>query len=71
MKVYSLIALPNEGTVTELMGYQAPVVPMMIRSGSVKLMFGVKVTELDELLYQVALIFSPETKFLTVPVTPW
>jgi hypothetical protein len=70
VKVYSLVALANAGTVTNVMGYQVPVAEV-IRSASVKLMLGVKLTALDELLYHVTLIFSPDRKFLAVPVTPW
>jgi hypothetical protein len=69
--LYSLIALPEAGTVVEVMGYQVPEAPIMIRSGSVKLMLGVKLTVVAELLYQVTLTVSPARKFLAVPVTPW
>jgi hypothetical protein len=71
VKVYSLVALPDDGIVTDVIGYHAPAAPEMILSGSVKLMLGVKLTVAAELLYQVTLIFSPERKLLAVPVTPW
>jgi hypothetical protein len=67
VNLYSLIAVPNDGIVTEVIGYQ----PLpAIRPEDVKLMLGVKVTVFAELLYQVTLIFSPERKLLAVPVTP-
>jgi hypothetical protein len=70
VKVYSLVALANGGTVTDVIGYQVPVVEPIL-SASVKVMLGMKLTVLDELLYHVTLIFSPDRKFLAVPVTPW
>jgi hypothetical protein len=70
VNVYSLVALPDDGTVTEVIGYQIPVTPEPILSGSVKLMFGVKLAAVAELLYQVTLILSPEKKLRAVPATP-
>lgn len=70
VNVYSLVADPSAGTVVDAIGYQVPVAPEMIRSGSVKLMLGVKLAVIAELLYQVTLILSPDRKFLAAPVTP-
>ena len=58
--MYSVLALPNEGIVTAGIEYHVPVPPDVIRSESVKLMLGTKVTGVAELLYHVALIFSPD-----------
>jgi hypothetical protein len=67
--VNSLVAVPNDGTVTEVMEYHVPV-PEIIRPGSVKLILGVKLIVVEELLNHVTTILSPEVKFLEIPVIP-
>jgi hypothetical protein len=68
VKVYSLYALPNGGMLVEVMGYHTP--PEAGRDVLVKLILGVKVIVLAELLYQVVRIFSPPAKIRVAPVTP-